>query len=145
MATLPDTLENPPRSTGNPQQDIPLLVDWFFRACQVINQAVTYVGEQVEALGGTDDTLGSRLDGFVDGTVTVAETATGATVTLDTAQADTDYTIFIQAQSSSGAAAAGAFAIASKTYGTGGFSFTLVAAPGAGTSVTFDWRLIRNT
>lgn len=44
---LPRTLENPPRTTGNPQQDLPILIDWFWRAYQVITQAVLYINNEV--------------------------------------------------------------------------------------------------
>lgn len=43
VVPIPRTLETPPRTTGNPQLDLPLLVDWFYRAYQVITESVRYI------------------------------------------------------------------------------------------------------
>lgn len=197
-APIPRTLETPPRSTGNVQQDYPILIDWIYRAYQVIVQSVNYINSQIEtgdldltdlpdpatatvasaqetansayALADQADgkadtaqaevdaveatvtthtsqisTLNTRFAGNVDGTVTATDASAGETVTFGVAQADTNYTVMIQAKSITGAPADGAYAIKTKTYGTADFSFTLVAAPGVGASVTYDWQLIRNT
>lgn len=47
------TLETPPRTTGNPQQDLPLLVDWFYRAYQVIQESVKFIND--DSLSDGDD------------------------------------------------------------------------------------------
>lgn len=50
MATgqpIPRTLETPPRTTGNAQQDFPIIVDWMYRAYQVIQQSVAFINAQV--------------------------------------------------------------------------------------------------
>lgn len=44
---IPKTLESPPRTTGNIQQDMPILINWFWRAYQVITQSVAYINSQV--------------------------------------------------------------------------------------------------
>lgn len=40
---IPRTLEPPPRSTGNASLDLPILLDWFYRAYQVIQESVDYI------------------------------------------------------------------------------------------------------
>ena len=47
---IPRTLETPPRSTGNAQADFPIMIDWFYRAYQVIVQAVNYINSQVQGV-----------------------------------------------------------------------------------------------
>ena len=44
---IPRTLETPPRTTGIVQNDLPILIDWFYRAYQVITQSVAYINSQV--------------------------------------------------------------------------------------------------
>src|ERR1035437_7118184 len=44
---VPRPLETPPRTTGNIQQDMPILINWFWRAYQVISQSVAYINSQV--------------------------------------------------------------------------------------------------
>ena len=182
---IPRTLETPPRSTGNAQKDFPIMIDWFYRAYQVIQAAVNFINGQVtenpdldvtnlpdpatstiaqaqttanqayalavESSDATEtaqteiDALETKFAANVDGTVTISDAAVGDTVAFAAAQADTNYTVMIQAKSITGAPATGAYTKQTKTYATGNFSFTLVAAPGAGTSITFDWQLVRNT
>lgn len=45
MATIqpPEPLEAPPRTTGNAQQDFPIIIDWMWKAYQVINASVEYI------------------------------------------------------------------------------------------------------
>lgn len=169
-APIPRTLEPPPRTTGNAAQDFPIIIDWFWRAYQVIVQAVNFINSQIDgsdldisalpdpatatvasaqqtanlayALASqTDD----RLAGYISGTVLVDDANTGASVVFTDEQVDANYRIIIQAKTTAGAPASDAYHIASKTYNTTGFSFTLVAAPGVGTGITFEWQLIRNT
>jgi len=170
-ASLPATLEPPPRTSGNSQQDFPLVVDWMWKAYQIINQAVTYISSQVD---GNDEisltnlpdpatstiavaqqtanaaynyanNLANKIEaGLVKGTVTVSDANTTGAVTFSDAQTDTEYVILIQAKSVSGSPASGAYTISLKTYNTTGFSFSILTAPGVGTSVTFDWQLVRD-
>lgn len=189
---IPRTLENPPRSTGRPELDFPILVDYIYKAYQVIVQAVNYINAQVQenpnlnvndlpdptnttlaqaqttanlayaladqADGKADildprvdtaetdiDNLQARVNGFITDTFTVTDGFTGATVTFGTAQVDDQYTIHLQPKSFTSTPAQGAFIISSKTYNATDFSVTLYQAPGVGTSVTYEWRLIRNT
>jgi hypothetical protein len=50
-------LESPPRTTGNAQQDFPIMIDWFYRAYQVIVQAVNYINQQVDVIEPGPGTL----------------------------------------------------------------------------------------
>lgn len=45
---IPRQLESPPRTTGNATQDFPLIIDWIWRAYQIIQQAVNYINDQIE-------------------------------------------------------------------------------------------------
>lgn len=130
----PQPLEKPPRTTGNAQMDFPMIIDWMFKAYQVINASVTYVINIANNIASS----------IITGTVQISETNSSGSVAFTTAQPDTNYVILLQARTVSGAPATGAYTISSKTYTTTGFSFNLLAAPGAGTSITFDWQLVRN-
>lgn len=175
MTTIPKTLESPPRTTGNAQQDFPLVLDWMFRAYQVIQQSVEYINSQVS---GADTSLtltdlpdpntatvasaqntanqaytaaivaqeGVSIIGesIMQGEVTISDASTGDTVSFDEDMEDADYVVIFQVKSSSGTPATNSYIIATKTYGISDFSFTLLSAPGAGKSITFDWILIRN-
>lgn len=44
---IPRQLEAPPRTTGNAQNDFPIIIDWFWRAYQTIAAAVNYINQQV--------------------------------------------------------------------------------------------------
>lgn len=47
--TPPEPLERPPRTTGNAQQDFPIIIDWMWKAYQVINQSIQYIIDQASA------------------------------------------------------------------------------------------------
>lgn len=164
-------LETPPRSTGNVQQDFPILIDWFYRAYQVIQASVKFINDQVQANPNTTiadlpspatstvaqaqqtannayilaNTANNRLNNLLAGTFTITGAATSDTLTFTTAQADANYRVMVQAISSTGTPVDSAFIVKSKTYSEASFSVTLVAAPGVGNSVTFEWQLIRNS
>ncbi len=167
---IPRTLETPPRTTGNPQSDLPILIDWFWRAYQVIQQSVAYINNQVsnpefsvanlpdpanttlaQAQQTANDaynlanTADKRIDGFISGTFTLADADTGATITFDTPQKDADYRVFIQATGSTLTPPVEAFVIASKAYSVASFAVIMFGTPGAGNTVTFEWQLIRNS
>lgn len=66
---IPNTLEHPPRSTGDMQRDYPTILDWFWSAYHVIQQSVDYInsiaGSGVVSGGsskGGDLTLSSTSD-----------------------------------------------------------------------------------
>lgn len=48
VTPIPRTLETPPRSTGRPELDFPILIDYVYRAYQVIVQSVNYINAQVQ-------------------------------------------------------------------------------------------------
>ncbi len=167
---IPRTLETPPRTTGNLQQDMPLLINWFWRAYQVIQQSVAYINSQVTnpAFNVADlpdpanttlaqaqttannaynlaNTANKRIDGFFTGTFTIADAGTGVTVTFNTKQLDNNYRVFVQAVGSAGSPPVDAYVVAQKTYTATDFAVIMVAAPGMGNSVDFEWQLIRNS
>lgn len=138
MATeIPRVLEPVPRTTNDPVQDFPIVLDWFVKAYQAINQAILYINSIVTA-----EALAAE---FINGEVLVDEGNTSGSVTFDVAQIDDNYRIIIQPKSITGAPTANSYLIQSKTYNTDGFSFTLVAAPGVGTGIVFEWQLFRNS
>lgn len=165
---LPRILEPPPKSTGDAQNDYPLLINWIYRAYQNIQQIAFYIQGQVDVpefnpsdlpdpasattasaqeTANNAYTLASQnrgiLRSFITGTVTVSEGATTGSVTFASAQSDTAYTVILQAKDSAGSPAIDSFIVKSKTYTTAGFTFTIGAAPGEDNSVTFEWQLIR--
>jgi hypothetical protein len=170
-APIPEVLEPPPRTTGNAQLDFPILMDWIWRAYSVIQQSVAYINAQVSSGGGLDindlpdpatatissaqqtaneafalaDEQRDRIDGFVSGTFTIADADDNASVTFDTDQPDDDYRVIVQALNSVGTPDPQAYTVTSKSYLETGFSVTILAAPGSGTSITFEWQLIRNS
>lgn len=85
-----------------------------------------------------------RTDNWDTGTVSVADAATGNTVTFSTAQPDTSYIVMIQVKGFTGSPPIGATQVITKTYNTGNFSFTVNQAPGTGNTVNFEWLLVRN-
>lgn len=166
---VPRTLETPPRSTGNAHADFPLILDWMWKAYQVIQQSVNYIKAQAtspdvniedlpdpatatissaqttanQAYALANEQMG-RIDNFIGGTVTVSDTDDSGSVSFSATQGSADYRIIMQAKEVSGSPATASMIIKTKTYTASGFSFTLGSAPGAGTSVTFEWQLIRN-
>lgn len=142
------TLVPPPRSTGNMQQDFPIIVDWTYRAYLAISAAIALITQDIPDITGLQkeaDALKSINDGQISGTAVVSDPNNVVTITWATPQVDTDYRVIVQAISSTGTPALGSFVIVAKAYTTTTFSFTLAAAPGAASSVTFEYQLIRNT
>lgn len=181
---IPRTLEAPPRTTGDAQQDLPLLIDWFYRAYQVITQSVTYINAQVDSgdvtvanlpdpnsttlasaqqtandayiladsvksdLEDTDEALEALDERVTDinsiyGTFDISETDIGIELTFTEEQPDTDYRVIVQPVSNSGSPANNAFILKEKTYATDKFTAIMLAAPGAGNTITYEWQLIR--
>lgn len=167
----PQLLERPPRTTGNAQADFPMVIDWMWKLYQVMNDSVNFINAQIEensdiSLTNLPDpatstvataqqtanaaytyanTIASQIEGgLVKGTVTVSDANSSGSVTFSDEQPDTNYVILLQAKTVSGSPATGAYTISSKTYTTVGFSFTMIAAPSVGNSITFDWQLVRD-
>lgn len=169
-APIPRTLESPPRTTGKAEQDLPILIDWFWKAYQVIQQSVAFINDQVTVpdfnaadlpdpenttLATAQQTANDaynlasqadrRLDGFFGGTFTLGAAAAGGSVSFTVAQPDNDYRVILQPVSDTGSPPIDAYVVKSKTYTAGGFSFTMGSVPGVGNSVTWEFQLIRNT
>ena len=168
---LPRTLETPPRTTGNAQQDLPILIDWFWKAYLVIGEAVNYINNTVspsitvvanlpdpdgttlaQAQQTANDafslatTNASRLDGFLAGTFQTENADTGAVVTFATPQADADYRVIVQPTGSTGGPPIDAFIVVEQSYTAASFTVIMFGTPGApGISVDWEWQLIRNT
>lgn len=168
MAELPRTLETPPRTTGNPQTDLPLLNDWLFNAYQIIRDSVTYISEEVNpalvTVNNLPDPNGTtlaqaqqtandafslavqnqgRLDQFQFGTFEVTDTDVGFEITFAEELEDTDYTVIVQAVSFTGSPPVEAFVVKQKVYATDKFTVTMYSAPGTTNAVTYEWQLIK--
>lgn len=167
---IPNTLETPPRSTGNAQQDLPLMLDWFYRAYLVIQQAVAYINDQTQnsnldltdlpnpATATTSSaqqtaneaySLASESKNRLDnhnlvGAFTLDGDFNSITVTFTNEQPDDNYVVDIQAQSTVGAPPVGAYIIISKSYTSTEFSAIIYSPPGTDNSITYEWHLIRN-
>ena len=169
LVPIPRTLESPPRTTGNPQQDLPLLVDWFWRAYQVITQSVAYINSQVNSseftvanLPDPDNTTlaqaqqtandaynlasenANRLDGFISGTFDISDTDVGIELTFTDEQPDNDYRVWIQAVATVGTPTGDAYIVKEKTYESDKFTVIMLSSPGSGNTITYEWQLIRN-
>lgn len=170
---IPEPLETPPRTTGNTNQDFTLIVDWMWKVYQKMQEAVLYINNQVSnnpdlnierlpdpataTVASAQETANqayvlandqrSRINGFYSGEVLIDEANTSESVTFsdDQVQPDADYRIWVQAKAISGSPDPDAFTVRTKTYTETGFTITIIAAPGVGASVTFEWQLIRNT
>lgn len=77
------------------------------------------------------------------GNVTIANAATTATVTLSPVEPDGIYFVQVTPVTSTGAPAAASFTVAGVAKGAGSFVLTVAGAPGAGTSVSYDWLVYR--
>lgn len=122
------------------------------QAYVLAQQAKTAVTELDTELTASIADVGARIDGFVAGTFTIAGLNTSQTVTLSPAQPNTNYRVIVQPKSFTGSPANNAFLVKSKSYNTGDFSVTVVAAPGNDGGgppvdyvVTWEWQLIRNS
>lgn len=170
-APIPRTLETPPRTTGNSQQDLPILIDWFWRAYQVIQQAVNYINvvvnpniivvENLPDPNGTtlaqaqqtaNDAYSlaiqckNRLDGFIAGTFQTQDADIGVEVTFTNAQPDINYRVVVQAVGIEGTPPVEAFTPKTKTYATDKFTVIFLGTPGDPLNkITFEWQLIRNS
>ena len=79
------------------------------------------------------------------GQVTISGTATTGDFTFASAEPDTTYFVGATPVAETGTPAAGARDVKTVTKATDKFTLNLVAAPGAGTSVTFDVQALRNS
>ncbi len=82
-------LESPPRTTGNVQGDLPILIDWFWKAYLKIREAVNSINALDFSVEGKQDTLvsgtniktinGNNLLG--EGDVTISTTSSWGSIT----------------------------------------------------------------
>lgn len=170
LVPIPRTLEPPPRTTGNATTDLPLLIDWFYRAYQVITESVKYINSQISnpefnvadlpdpqnttlALAqqtandayNLANTADNRIDGMISGTFTTTNSDTGAIITFSTPQIDSNYRVIIQPTGKIASPPIDAFVVAQKTYTAESFTVIMFGIPGVGNSVTWEWQLIRNS
>ena len=92
----------------------------------------------------TSATLANTKAG-IQGQVTISDAATTGALTLTPAQADTTYFVTVTATAITGAPLAAAYTIKTVTKLVGSVTIELVAAPGVGTSITFDIQVQRNS
>lgn len=167
MATSP-FLPQPPRMGRDQQSDQRALIDWtwkFFQALAVDNEVLVRATEyadpgvfdsanlptptgttvaQAQLTANNAYLLAALIFGNLRaGSLTIADANTTGTVTFATAMADTTYRVVAMRTGVVGSPAASSDAVASVTKTAAGFTLTVKAAPGAGTSVSFDWVAIR--
>lgn len=92
---------------------------------------------------GFSDGSGALVIQNQSGTVSVVDAASTGTVTFNVPEFDTNYKLTVVPVTITGGATAGASRIRSISKATGGFTVTVETAPGAGTSVDFDWTISR--
>lgn len=87
-------------------------------------------------------------DSQINGSATISDTATVVFVDFGVEgfpdQEDTDFTVFVVPVDGSGLPHVDSYAIRRVDVATNGFWIRLAVAPGAGTSITFKWRLFRD-
>jgi hypothetical protein len=203
-------LTSPPRSTGNPSTDFPLILNWLqqfanyslavneYLRQQIVavdfdpnllpdpenstisaaqttaNQAYTLADTALDnaataqaAADAADVTANTALSNaaaastaatnaqttanlannrtkdWLRGQLTITGAATSATNTFAPVQGDTSYFVFPAIESSTGAPAAGAYTVTSIGKTVNDFTLNVLAAPGIGNSVTYNWILVR--
>ncbi|RCW44219.1 glycosyl hydrolase family 28-related protein [Paenibacillus prosopidis] len=95
--------------------------------------------QNVRGISGTDSNANN-----LGGSVTVSDANTSQAVTFTNAEPDTSFRIMLTVRSVSGAPASGAYVpVAPSGKATTGFTVNLQSAPGAGTSITYEWFLFR--
>lgn len=152
----------PPRLYGDPGSDTPALQEWMQQIHTALRDSglgdpeYQFAEVEIDPANPPDPTLTTlyRAQATANlalakvlalvaaretGSFTIADAATITTVTLKTKRPDTKYRVVASAVSSTGAPASGAFTVKGVTKAADSFVVTLSAAPGAGTSVTFDF------
>lgn len=163
MANSP-FLPQPPRLGRDQQSDQRAILDWmwkFFQALSVDNSVLVRATEyadpgvfdasnlptptgttvaQAQLTANNAYLLAAVLAASIrSGSVTIADANTTGAVTFVTPMADANYRVVAVRTGASGVIAASSDVVASVTKTATGFTLTVKAAPGAGTSVTFDW------
>lgn len=161
-------LPQPPRLGRDQASDQRAIIDWmwkFFQSLSVDNEVLVrgteYADPGVFSASALPEPTGTTIAqaqltannayilaavlsaGMRSGSATLADASTSVAVTFGTAMADTNYRVVAVRTAVSGAPAASSDAVASIAKTASGFTLTAKAAPGAGTSVTFDWIALR--
>lgn len=157
-------IPKPPRLTGNQQNDTVAIITWawdFYKAVEIqgayaksadVASDIANAVDPANATAGTAQetantalALAGNLEAGLDaGTVTISDAATTGAVTFTTEQADASYIVTASVSSVTGTPAANAYTLAGISgKATTGFTVSLRAAPGAGTSITYAWQLQR--
>lgn len=84
-----------------------------------------------------------RLNDIKAGTVTVSGTATAAAASFATAFADTAYYVAYGVESVTGAPASGSYTPSGTAKTVNDLTLSLLAAPGAGNAITYNWIAVR--
>ena len=156
----------PPRVTGRIGEDLVTLVQWMgaFYKASVLEKAFIQTAGQFDpgtfdpaslpkpastTIAKAQDTanqayiLAVAAQAQIFGEITVSDADPDATHTFAEDQPDTDYSVVLTAKSKTGTPVTGAYEIVRQVYTVTGFTITVEAAPGVGSSVTFVWHLRR--
>jgi len=157
IATIPP----PPRATGNAEVDARALTEWTnnFYTAAVIESGLLDPEYQAS---GSDEVDYSKLPDptattiaraqqvantairrSASGFFTISDTNSQATVEFDAPLEDENYHVTASPTAFTGSPAVGAFSIAAVSKSASGIGVALAAAPGAGTSVTFDFIVLK--
>jgi len=151
----------PPRSSLNAEEDLPKFINYLetlFKGFEQLSgvQAALAAGFDPSILPDPDNTSlaqaqqvanlayaqafvnAAELAALEFGSITIANTDTAGDFTFAFARIDTSYFAIAQVSGSTGGIAAGARTVTSVTKATDKVTINLLAAPGAGTDVTFD-------
>jgi hypothetical protein len=161
----------PPRATGEPEVDMRGLMQWAYDFYEKGVTGGYFLNDLEESQSGDFDpstlpdpatstiaraqqtaneayTLAAQARQIalaaqgVFGTITVSDANATADVTFSSAVSNTNYIVtFTPVISKTGSPASGAFQITELAKTTTKFTITLAAAPGAGTSVTYQYRI----
>lgn len=141
------SIARPPRTDGmSPLEATDTVTRWLFDVYQAIYSG-QYTADEAYARGDEAyelaATANDRTKKWEAGTNTISDAAASVTVPLNEAQSDANYKILVTVCGYSGAPAANSRIVKSITNSADSFQVEMVAAPGAGTSITFNWLLVR--
>lgn len=151
----------PPRITGDSEVDLAALRDWFTQFYQVAVIETGLLDPVFQSQSGEIDldqppdpeftTIAQAqatantvyrnlsLGVFQRGEFTISDTNDTATIDLREELEDEEYSVLISAVDFTGSPAANAFHVIRVTRETDAFAMLLLAAPGTGTSITFNY------
>lgn len=150
----------PPRFTGDQESDYRALIQWahsFYEAGVVESglfdpeyqasgaEEIDYSAlpdPQATTIARAQAVANASITRLISGSFTVSDADTSASVTFSDELSSAEYKAIASPSAFDGSPAANAFSVASINKATTGAAFTLVAAPGAGHSVTFDYLIL---